>query len=162
MSSFNCRLPCEAGSRWHHYTFSKLDEGKILTLLPGAANGTVAVLVDGRAVTEIDAQLLAGIPPGISSLELCEVNEGLEETIKVAASATGCSEMLILSQPTVSFASAPIDSFEATSVQEIPYVPSSVVLAEAAVGCTALTEIMKHTDKCAMALLHLLHRPLPN
>jgi cullin-associated NEDD8-dissociated protein 1 len=79
------RAPCSVGSRWHRYTFTDHDAGKVVHFVPATnANGTAAnrtrLVVDGVVRTEVE-----GAYAGPSPLGICRVREGLGAYVEVAA-----------------------------------------------------------------------------
>ena len=89
------RTPCDAGSRWHRYSFSPLDKYKAV-VVADIGGSKFSLSVDGVVRTEVDQSTLAQLSAATANYYVCEVNEQ-EGTMMLATDAECAAKLAKLS-----------------------------------------------------------------
>lgn len=137
--------PCQVGSRWHAFAFSKDDEGRRLTVSANAI-GTYDLTVDGVLRTQVDDFDLAAIDSGDDTI--CWVSEVVAGAVVVGSQAS-CSRAqasdgvnvagpLTIENPAIILAELPSETLVPTAavLQPLRYEPDVFILQHLEGQCT--------------------------
>eukprot|EP00756_Hemistasia_phaeocysticola_P029704 Hpha_TRINITY_DN16247_c0_g1::TRINITY_DN16247_c0_g1_i1::g.15423::m.15423 len=92
--------PCDVGSRWHSYAFTRGDVGTTLTVADGGA-GVYTLSVHGQKLTEVQASEWTGAP---GTYEVCHVYEVVGADVTVAAPGSCGATQTKEKNPIIAFA----------------------------------------------------------